>query len=138
MIKPLAVAGGFFWTTMNIIETVDNFLAEHKIILNKHVPFKVLQLHAEERQDLYGLFRTLSVYCVSNNNKLRIESNMRNDFYSSSDMKIIVTKTYPGTNKSEDFDMILEGDNETINGWYELVKNKYYLPHVNVKVFPKQ
>ena len=78
------------------------------------------------------------MYCVSNNNKLRVESNMRNDFYSSSDMKIVITKTYPGTNKSEDFDMILEGDNETINGWYELIKNKYYLPHVNTKVFPKQ
>jgi hypothetical protein len=32
MTKPLAVAGGFFWITMNIIETVDNFLTEHKII----------------------------------------------------------------------------------------------------------
>ena len=60
MTKPLAVAGGFFWITMNIIETVDNFLTEHKIILNKHVPFKVLQLHCEERQDIYGLFRKKS------------------------------------------------------------------------------
>ena len=34
MTEPLAVAGGFFWITMNIIETVDNFLTEHKIILN--------------------------------------------------------------------------------------------------------
>ena len=124
--------------TMNIIETVDNFLAEHKIILNKHVPFKVLQLHAEERQDLYGLFRTLSVYCVSNNNKIRIESNMRNDFFSTSDMKIIVTKTYPASNRSEDFEMTLEGDNEAVNDWYESIKNKYYLPHINTKVFPKQ
>jgi hypothetical protein len=138
MTKPLAVAGGFFWITMNIIETVDNFLTEHKIILNKHVPFKVLQLHCEERQDIYGLFRTLSVYCVSNNNKIRIESNMRNDFFESSDMKIIVTKTYPGTSKSEDFNMVLKGDNEIINGWYDLIKNKYYLPHINTKVFPKQ
>jgi hypothetical protein len=138
MTKPLAVAGGFFWITMNIIETVDNFLTEHKIILNKHVPFKVLQLHCEERQDIYGLFRTLSVYCVSNNNKIRIESNMRNDFFESSDMKIIVTKTYPGTNKSEDFNMVLKGDNEIINGWYDLIKNKYYLPHINTKVLPKQ
>jgi len=124
--------------TMNIIETVDNFLAEHKIILNKHVPFKVLQLHAEERQDLYGLFRTLSVYCVSNNNQLRIESNMRNDFFSTSDMKIIVTKTYPASNRSQDFEMTLEGDNEAVNDWYESIKNKYYLPHINIKVLPKQ
>ena len=123
---------------MNIIETLDNFLTEHKIILNKHVPFKVLQLHAEERQDLYGLFRTLSVYCVSNNNRLRIESNMRNDFYSSSDMKIIVTKTYPGSNRSEDFEMTLEGDNEAINSWYESIKNKYNFPHVHTNVLPKQ
>jgi hypothetical protein len=123
---------------MKIIETLDNFLTEHKITLNKHVPFKVLQLHAEERQDLYGLFRTLSVYCVSNNNKLRIESNMRHDFFSSSEMKIIVTKTYPGTNRSQDFEMTLEGDNEAVNDWYELIKNKYYLPHINTKVLPKQ
>ena len=123
---------------MNIIETLDNFLTERKITLNKHVPFKVLQLHAEERQDLYGLFRTLSVYCVSNNNQLRIESNMRNDFFSSSEMKIIVTKTYPGSNRSQDFEMTLEGDNEAINSWNESIKNKYYLPHVNTKVLPKQ
>ena len=123
---------------MNIIEILDNFLTEHKIILNKHVPYKALQLHAEERQDLYGLFRTLSLYCVSNNNSLRIESNMRNDFFSSSDMKIIVTKTYPGSNRSEDFEMTIEGDNEAINSWYESIKNKYYLPHINTKVLPKQ
>ena len=123
---------------MNIIETLDNFLTEHKIILNNHVPFKVLQLHAEERQDFYGLSRTLSVYCISNNNKIRIESNMRDDFFSSSDIKIIVTKTYPGSNRSQDFEMTLEGDNEAVNGWYESIKNKYYLPHVNIKVFPKQ
>jgi hypothetical protein len=123
---------------MNIIETLDNFLTERKITLNKHVPFKVLQLHAEERQDLYGLFRTLSVYCVSNNNQLRIESNMRNDFFSSSEMKIIVTKTYPGSNRSQDFEMTLEGDNEAVNSWHESIKNKYYLPHVNTKVLPKQ
>ena len=53
---------------------------------------------------------------------------MRNDFFSTSDMKIIVTKTYPASNRSEDFEMTLEGDNEAVNDWHESIKNKYYLP----------
>lgn len=123
---------------MNVIQTIDNYLTENKIIFTKHVPYKLLQLHCSERQDYYGFFRTLSIYCVSNNNRMIINSNMRHDYFESSEIIIKISKTDPGTTKSREHEIEFKGDNELVNGWYEQIKNKYYLPHVNLEVLPKK
>ena len=122
---------------MNIVDLIDNILDEHSIYLNKHVPFKFLLLNSAETQDKFGLKRSLSIYCPSNNNSLRFIFNSRHDFYYISDISIIITKTFPGSTKTETFEHKFEGDNEFIETWYDKLKDRYYNPHINKKVLVK-
>ena len=122
---------------MNIVDLIDNILDEHSIYLNKHVPFKFLLLNSAETQDKFGLTRSLSIYCPSNNHSMMFIFNYRHDFYYISDISFKISKTFPGTTKTETFENKFEGNNEFVESWYNKIKQKYYDPHLNTKVLVK-
>lgn len=124
---------------LNLAEDVKKILAEHEIILNKHVPFKVLQCNYIEVQNVYGLERRFSVYCVSNNNSMTVTSKMRNDFFERSNIYLNISKTIPQTSTviQNSFEL-LEGNNLTIKTAFNELKKTFYDLHINETVFPQK
>jgi len=124
---------------INLTEKVKSILDDHQIILNKHVPYKVLQCNYKERQDVYGLERKFSVYCVSNNNSMAVMSKMRNDFFERSDIFLVLSKTLPQTSTVNEYTFkLLDGDNELVKNSFDDLKKIFYDNYINYKVFPQK
>ena len=124
----------------DIIEKVQNIITNDNIILNKHVPFKVLQLNYLEKQSFYGLYRSFSVYCVSNNNMIKVEAKIKNDFFETSELKLYSRKTNI-KNKVQHLEMsydLFEGKSEEALLLFDALKKIFYEPYINLKVLPKQ
>jgi hypothetical protein len=124
----------------DIIEKVQNIITNDNIILNKHVPYKVLQLNYLEKQSFYGLYRSFSIYCVSNNNMIKVEAKIKNDFFETSELKIYSRKTTI-KNKVQHLEMnydLFDGKSEEALFLFDALKKNFYEPYVNLKVLPKQ
>jgi hypothetical protein len=124
----------------DIIEKVQNIITNDNIILNKHVPYKVLQLNYLEKQSFYGLYRSFSIYCVSNNNMIKVEAKIKNDFFETSELKLYSRKTTI-KNKVQHLEMnydLYDGKSEETLFMFNALKKKFYEPYVNLKVLPKQ
>lgn len=122
-----------------IVSEFSNTLENFKIQTVIAVPSRSHQMKYTEHQTMYGIVKRFSFYNNSTNDYYAVTCNLKNDFFSISDLNFDLRKTTIDLNglKFNNFkENIFKGNCEEANLIFTELKNKFYDNYIKMPVPP--